>query len=215
MGEYATYQPNRPTCERFGPDVIRPAGRGDAEVITALTCARNGLDEKAVRPRIDAEFQGIARGDPGCVLVAQVGHHGAGFARARRMEHGRDGVPLVLPAGWYLTGVIVDPAWRRRGLGAALTRARLAWLRRRTDAVYYVANRANRASIRLHEQLGFGEIARGFVYPRAGLTAEASIAYELLLPSTDGGGGGAVGADEPRPRSHTEPPTSNTAPSMT
>ncbi len=199
MGEYASYQPDRPARERFGADVIRPARLTDVEAVTALTCARHGLELDAVRPRIETELATIARGEGGCMLVAQVGHHLAGFARARVMHHGADGVPLVLPAGWYLTGVIVDPTWRRRGLGVALTTARLAWLRRRTDATYYVANRANRASIRLHEQLGFREIARGFDYPRAGLTATTSVAYELLLPSTAGGGGGGSDATAPPP----------------
>lgn len=199
MGEYASYQPDRPALERFGPDVIRPAAASDAEAIAALTCARHGLDLNTVLPRIETELAGIARGEGSCMLVAQVGHHLAGFARARPMQHGADGVPLALPAGWYLTGVIVDPLWRRRGLGVALTKARLAWLRRRTDATYYVANRANRASIRLHERLGFHEIARGFDYPRAGLTPETSVAYELLLPSTAGGGGGGADGSMPLP----------------
>ena len=43
------------------------------------------------------------------------------------------------------------------------------------------------------EKLGFHEIARGFDYPRAGLSPETSVAYELLLPSTVGGIGGGIG----------------------
>ncbi|MDA1193819.1 MAG: N-acetyltransferase [Planctomycetota bacterium] len=182
MSEYATYQPQRPAGERFGNDVIRPARLADAEAITALTCARHALDPAVVRPRIDTELLALDGSEAGCVFVAEIGHHLAGFARARRLRHGPDGVPAVLPEGWYLTGVIVDPAWRRRGLGSALTTARLAWLRRRSDVVHYVANRANGASIRLHEGLGFREIARGFSYPRAELSPEASVAYELMLP---------------------------------
>ncbi len=195
MAEYADYDPDRPDDERFGPDVVRPARPEDAEGIIELTCARHDLDPQVVRPRIQKELAGIARKEPWCVFVAQIGHHLVGFARARRMEHARDGLPLVLPEGWYLTGVIVDPVWRRRGLGEALTSARLAWLRRRTDAAYYVASRENKASIALHERFGFHEIARGFAYPRAGLTPDRSVAYELLLPSSGGGsaGGGAGG----------------------
>ena len=192
MGEYADYDPERPDGERFGADVVRPARPEDAEGIVELTCARHDLDPQVVRPRIAQELAGLTRGEPWCVFVAQIGHHLVGFARARQMQHARDGLPLALPEGWYLTGVIVDPTWRRRGLGEILTAARLEWLRRRTDAAYYVASRENRASIALHERFGFHEIARGFVYPRAGLTPERSMAYELLLPSS-GGGSAAAG----------------------
>ena len=183
MGEYADFLPDRPDGERFGADVVRPARADDAEAITALTCARHDLDPEVVRPRIVGELDGLARGEPWCVFVAEIGHHLVGFARGRRLEHARDGLPLVLPEGWYLTGVIVDPAWRRRGLGEVLTAARLEWLRRRTDAAYYVASRLNQASIALHERFGFHEIARGFDYPRADLPPERSVAYELMLPS--------------------------------
>lgn len=184
MGSYADYLPERPRSERFGPDVVRRARPEDAEAIVRLTCARHGLDEDAVRPRIDEELAGFVRCEPWCVFVTEIGHHLVGFGRARQLAHGRDGLPLALPEGWYLTGVIVDPTWRRRGLGEVLTAARLDWLRRRTDAAYYVASRENRASIALHERFGFHELARGFTYERAGLTPERSVAYELILPSS-------------------------------
>lgn len=199
MGEYAEFQPQRPPSERFGADVVRRARPEDAAEITRLTCARQGLGESVVRPRIDDELKGLTRDGPGCVFVAAIGHHLAGFARTRLLEYARDGLPLVLPEGWYLTGVIVDPPWRRRGLGVVLTSARLDWLRRRTDAAYYVANRTNRASVALHERFGFHEIARGFRYARASLEPDVSAAYELLLPSS---GGGVIGDADSRPRSH-------------
>ena len=198
MGEYADYLPDRPDGERFGADVVRKARPEDADTIIELTCARHNLDPQVVRPRIENELAGIERGDPSCVFVAQVGHHLVGFGRARQLQHARDGLPLALPEGWYLTGVIVDPTWRRRGLGEMLTASRLGWLARRTDAAYYVASRENRASIQLHHAFGFHEIARGFDYPRAGLDASRSAAYELLLPSPSGGsGGGSDAADAP------------------
>ncbi len=197
MGEYADFEPERPRTEHFGPEVVRKARPADAEAITALTCARHDLEESVVRPRIDGELAGLTTGEPSCVFVAEIGHHLVGFGRAREMQHARDNLPIALPEGWYLTGVIVDPDWRRRGLGAALTSARLAWLRRRTDAAYYVASRENRASIQLHRTFGFHEIARGFDYPRAGLDAGRSAAYELLLPSGTGGGGGVGAAGAP------------------
>lgn len=60
-----------------------------------------------------------------------------------------------VPAGHYLGGIIVDPAYRRQGFGAALTRARMEWIGSHTDAAFYFTNEHNTASIRLHEAFGF------------------------------------------------------------
>jgi GNAT superfamily N-acetyltransferase len=62
------------------------------------------------------------------------------------------------PAGYYLSGVLVDPAWRGRGIGTALTQARLRWAFARTGTVLYVTGADNSASLRLHAALGFQEI---------------------------------------------------------
>jgi aminoglycoside 6'-N-acetyltransferase I len=64
------------------------------------------------------------------------------------------------PAGWYLSGVLVEPAWRGRGIATALTRARLRWVFARTDEVFYVAGADNIASLHLHAALGFQELKR-------------------------------------------------------
>ena len=57
--------------------------------------------------------------------------------------------------GHYLAGVTVDPAERRRGVGLALTRARLDWIWKRADVAWYFVNAQNTVSIALHESLGF------------------------------------------------------------
>jgi ribosomal protein S18 acetylase RimI-like enzyme len=69
-------------------------------------------------------------------------------------------VRIGLPEGWYLGGVVVDPLQRRRGIGARLTRERLAWIAARAGQAYYFVNERNRASIDLHARLGFRELAR-------------------------------------------------------
>jgi aminoglycoside 6'-N-acetyltransferase I len=64
------------------------------------------------------------------------------------------------PAGCYLSGVLVGPAWRRRGIATALTRARLRWVFARTDEAFYVTGADNIASLHLHASLGFQELKR-------------------------------------------------------
>jgi aminoglycoside 6'-N-acetyltransferase I len=64
------------------------------------------------------------------------------------------------PAGHYLGGVEVVPRFRRRGLGSALTRARLEWIWSRDSTAYYFTNEHNTASIRMHEALNFRPVAR-------------------------------------------------------
>jgi len=62
------------------------------------------------------------------------------------------------PAGCYLGGVLVEPAWRGRGIATALTRARLRWAFARTGTVFYVTGADNAASLHLHAAFGFQEI---------------------------------------------------------
>ena len=92
------------------------------------------------------------------------------------------------PAGHYLSGVLVDPAWRRRGIALALTRARLCWVFARADEVFYVAGADNTASLHLHAALGFQEVKRfGSERSAAGvdvLSRLARMAYPDIGPFT-------------------------------
>jgi aminoglycoside 6'-N-acetyltransferase I len=75
-------------------------------------------------------------------------------AHARVAELAADEAAPGTPAGCYLSGVLVDPAWRRRGIATALTRARLRWVFNRTDEALCVIGADNIASLRLHAALG-------------------------------------------------------------
>ncbi|MEG3615883.1 GNAT family N-acetyltransferase [Isoptericola haloaureus] len=90
------------------------------------------------------------------VVVAEAAGAVVGWAKTH-VHATSDG---VAPAGHYLGGVTVAPAWRRRGVGTALTATRMDWLARRTGRVHYVVNAANTASIALHAPWGFREVVR-------------------------------------------------------
>jgi aminoglycoside 6'-N-acetyltransferase I len=90
------------------------------------------------------------------VLVTVIG--GEVIAAAKTHFHpAPDG---AAPAGHYLGGVVVAPGYRRRGIGSALTRARVEWIGARAASAYYFANEHNTASVRMHESLGFRPIGR-------------------------------------------------------
>jgi ribosomal protein S18 acetylase RimI-like enzyme len=81
-------------------------------------------------------------------------------AYGRVLELAADEAGPGTPAGYYLSGVLVEPAWRGRGIGTALTRARLRWAFARTGTVFYVTGADNTASLDLHAAFGFQEIKR-------------------------------------------------------
>jgi aminoglycoside 6'-N-acetyltransferase I len=88
-----------------------------------------------------------------------------GFARTLRLsaEDLRSDRPV--PEGWYLLGVNVREEFKRRGIGHALTCARLDHLRNLTDHIYYTVRFDNAASVRLHSRFGFERIDGGYTMP--------------------------------------------------
>jgi GNAT superfamily N-acetyltransferase len=132
--------------------VIRPSTRSDVEGLLAFDMT------VVVRTR-DDWVDAIDKAERGerLLLVAEVDGVIAAFGQAHRLdEHPLDHAP----AGWYLTGVTVLPAYRRSGLARRLTAARLAWIADRADEAWYFANEQNAASIRLHHAFEFVEVSR-------------------------------------------------------
>ncbi|WP_402461804.1 GNAT family N-acetyltransferase [Isoptericola aurantiacus] len=143
-----------------------PAPRGPSD---------GGIDGLEIREATIADLAAVARVDAAAgrpthveglraavldpdrlVVVARAGDVVVGWAKTHLFGRS-DG---VAPAGHYLGGVTVHPAWRRRGVGTALTAVRLDWLGPVTDRVHYTVNARNTASIALHRRWGFQEVAR-------------------------------------------------------
>ncbi|HYH81732.1 MAG TPA: arsenic resistance N-acetyltransferase ArsN2 [Longimicrobium sp.] len=133
---------------------IRPASDADREAVEGLLGAAglppDGLDEQF--------------GDPYAVAVSDGRIVGAA------------GVEVYGAAG-LLRSVVVDHAWRGRGLGAALTRERLGWARERgLDAVYLLTDTAGG----YFPRLGFAPVPREQV-PEA---VRGSLQFATVCPST-------------------------------
>ncbi len=184
MSEKAAYEPERPAAAgpRVDADAIRRARLEDVESIARISLAREGKgDPVDVRRRIRNEVAATLEGQAAWVVyVAEVDGQVVGYGRARLLDPEPEGDAPIGPPGWYLVGVVVDPAFRRRGIAHALTRARIAWVHERADTLYYFVHGVNRASIDLHTALGF-ELVGPIAYRRAELDAEDGRLYRLDL----------------------------------
>jgi ribosomal protein S18 acetylase RimI-like enzyme len=104
------------------------------------------------------QFAADITGERRQMFVAKAG--GQVVAYGRVLELAADEAGPGTPAGCYLGGVLVEPAWRGRGIATALTQARLRWAFARTGTVFYMTGADNAASLHLHAALGFHEIKR-------------------------------------------------------
>lgn len=118
-----------------------------AALIARSTCKLEGDCARRVRAELD---------NPDKLLVVALARgRVVGWARACYVSPSPFAAPNAAPEGWYLMGLFVEGAWRRHGLGARLTAARLEWLARRTGRVLYVAEPGNQATRLLHDEFGF------------------------------------------------------------
>jgi aminoglycoside 6'-N-acetyltransferase I len=134
------------------------------------------------------QFAADITGERRQMFVAKA--HGRVVAYGRVLALAADEAGLGTPAGYYLSGVLVEPAWRGRGIATALTRARLRWAFARTDAVFYVTGADNTASLHLHAAVGFQELGR-FESERSGAGVE--VLSQLVRAAYSGGDLGETG----------------------
>ena len=149
---------------RSGPVKVRAAEPRDAPALARLHSEAHGSDQNEVAGMIKAHLAEIAEGLQFAVCVAEVddlvvGYGMVGF-RPMAALGGRN-----LPDGLYLAGVYTTPAYRRRGIGHALTTHRIQWAEAQADGLYFYVHAENRASIALHEDMDFVEISRDIDVP--------------------------------------------------
>lgn len=114
--------------------------------------------------------------------VAEFGGQVIGFGKSGHISPPVSAPPNCIPEGWYLTGVVVDPKFRRKRVGYELTHARIEWLFRRTSSVYYFANSRNLPTIALHNHFGFTEVARDIYVPKVTFTDGIGVLFKLTRP---------------------------------
>ena len=143
---------------------VRDATEADLDATVELIAAHRGGDVDEWR-RLFAHALHDAKRH---FVVALVDGRVIGFGHSKLVDgDGGNHDDAAPPPGWYLAGVTVDPDYRRRGVGAALTRVRLDRLRRVTDVVYYAAEPDNVATLELHSLFGFAAAGRVVNVPGA------------------------------------------------
>ncbi|MFE4197881.1 GNAT family N-acetyltransferase [Paenarthrobacter sp. NPDC056912] len=130
---------------------IRTARLLDVPSIIFLECqtGRTQLDPLALEAAVKDENRHVA--------VAILGATVVGWGKTHYWDYS-DG---DAPSGHYLGGVSVLSSQRRRGVGSAITEARLQWIWSREPEAWYVVNAGNTPSIELHRRWHFTEVARG------------------------------------------------------
>ena len=177
---FEPYAPSDPDSPRAQVSV-RAAEHRDVEGIVEIWVDRNGGDpadlQRRWRRSLDEPSSEVL------TLVAEVEGELAGYGKANFFHAPDEAPPNCAPAGWYLSGVSVARSLRRRGVGLALTRARLERLGEVANEVFYFANARNRVSIDLHTQLGFEPITEDFWYPRVSFEGGRGILFRSTLPA--------------------------------
>jgi predicted N-acetyltransferase YhbS len=175
MPLFADYEPERHGEPSPAGTAIRVATDDDVAAYAALRLERGDATE-AEAVSVFRRLLLRARAGEARVLVAAVGERVVAYGAAERLA-----LP-TLPAGWYLGGVVVTSEMRRRGIGARLTRERLAWIAERDPRAYYFVNERNRASIDLHAAFGFREAMRDLRVPGMTFQGGVGLLFEADLP---------------------------------
>ena len=175
---FAEYEPH--AHGTLTPAVVVPLARHlHLDSVVALAVQREGGDPAAWRASLEDSLVAADRATFVGIVDGQV----AGYATVGWLAPGTGDPSSPAPEAWYLLGLVVDPAVRRRGVGRQLTSARLRWLSGRTDRVWYFVSSKNRASIDLHAHFGFHQVATDLHFPGVSFTGTGLLyAADIVRP---------------------------------
>jgi len=162
--------------------LVEPLARHHLDACVALAVQREGGDPGAWRTILESALDAPDR----ATFVGFVDGHLAGYSTVAWLAPAIGHPTSAAPDGWYLLGLIIDPSFRRKGLGRRLTAERLRWLQGRTDQVWYFVSSENQASIDLHTEFGFRLSAENLSFPGVSFTGTGLLfGAELRSDSLD------------------------------
>lgn len=153
----------------------------DVAELSEIEAAREGGEAADYASRLERAITSSGQTGLGLILVAERGDRLLALGKVRYFTPADDAPANRAPRGWYLSGVIVVPEYRRRGVGRRLIEARLDWIRERDCSAFYFANIRNRVSIELHREFGFVELTRDFTYPGVTFEGGAGVLFRIEL----------------------------------
>lgn len=179
---FAEYEPRKKSHSGVPPDlIIREASPADASALGALKRMREGGAIEECAARFDEEISGLCKTGNRLLLVALADNVVIGYGRASYFTHDPDAPKNTAPEGWYLSGILVNPAYRRRGAGSRLAKKILDWIGTRAGEAYSFCNAMNRVSIEFHRRFGFLELTRDFAFPGVTFRGGEGILFKVEL----------------------------------
>lgn len=145
----------RLTIVAAGESVIRKATLNDITACAHLISDHVSGNLEAWQSQFEQDIANPQR----LFLVATVNHSVVGYGHATIHSATLEDEAKSSPTGYFLSGLMVAPAYRRQGIGTLLTVARIDDLRQVTNTIYYRAEPDNLPTIDLHSRLGFKKIA--------------------------------------------------------
>ena len=109
-----------------------------------------------------------------------------GHGKLFKYSSGDMEVDFESPEGWYLNGIIVDPAFRRKGVAKELLKYRedfISQIDEKTN-LHSIVSAENEPSIKYHETLGFKEHSRAPGFLKIKLNCGEGILFHKVICST-------------------------------
>jgi len=165
MNSFAEFEPQVRSSLNYHVQLM-PANISHVQGIARLMAGWNQTKIESIAANLEKSFS-EPEANQGCVqmFVALDDYAVVGYGKCQWLELSSMEGAFNMPDGWYLMGVIVDPLYRRQGIGRRLCEARLRWIKQQSNIAYYYVNALNEVSIRLHQHLGFQEVTRDFGFP--------------------------------------------------
>lgn len=158
--------------------LIRPVLPSDADEIARIRVEREEREYERLIIEVNDLLKEYEDVETTQVFVAEADGIVIGFTIMRYFTPADDAPVNSAPAGWYLLGINVRKAFRRRGVGTELVRARLKFIPDEFDTAYYFTNTKNFTSQAFHSRFGFTEIKEDIVFPKRKFT---TIYYKIDL----------------------------------